>query len=317
MTIREIGLSWFRGAAETVVLDANGRSVVVYGANGSGKSSFVDAIEYVLCDGRVKHLAHEYSGKRQEKGLPNTHMPKDEHASLHVVLTDKSEVRIAIQRDGRSSRTEKGTPPVTSWDYRRTVLRQHEVSGFIHGTKADKYSALLPLLGLDSLERMTGNLNSLADTVSEEAHLVANRSKLRRIAEQRTETFASQSDPAIAEIIERLHAEYCPGRTATTDPAARCKELAPALRARIDASSDELRCHVALQALGSISLASHIGTIREANARFAKEAEPLVRERVEVLTSARAFAGRLGSREEVVCPACGRSVEVGSFRDHV
>ena len=77
MRLERIDLSWFRGAADPVALEADCKSVVVYGQNGSGKSSFVDAIEYLLRDGRVGHLSHEYSGKRQEKGLPNTHTPKD------------------------------------------------------------------------------------------------------------------------------------------------------------------------------------------------------------------------------------------------
>jgi AAA15 family ATPase/GTPase len=48
--------------------------MVVYGVNGSGKSSFVDAVEYVLKDGKVGHLAHEYSGKRRKRlSLTRTH----------------------------------------------------------------------------------------------------------------------------------------------------------------------------------------------------------------------------------------------------
>jgi chromosome segregation ATPase len=64
MRVRSIELSWFRGAAEPVALELDGKSMVVYGANGAGKSSFVDAVEYVLKNGRIEHLAHEYSGKR-------------------------------------------------------------------------------------------------------------------------------------------------------------------------------------------------------------------------------------------------------------
>ena len=68
MHIETIGLSWFRAAADNVVMDTGSKSVVIYGANGSGKSTFPDAIEYLVADGRIEHLAHEYSGHRQEKG---------------------------------------------------------------------------------------------------------------------------------------------------------------------------------------------------------------------------------------------------------
>jgi chromosome segregation ATPase len=48
MRIEAIELSWFRGAADPVVLDLKSKSVLVYGDNGAGKSSFVDAVEYVI-----------------------------------------------------------------------------------------------------------------------------------------------------------------------------------------------------------------------------------------------------------------------------
>ena len=43
MRIEAITLSWFRGAAENAALDTGSKRVVIYGANGSGKSTFADA----------------------------------------------------------------------------------------------------------------------------------------------------------------------------------------------------------------------------------------------------------------------------------
>ena len=58
MRIKAIRLSWFRGAADPVSLEPNCRSMAVYGMNGAGKSSFVDAVEYAVGAGRIGHLAH-------------------------------------------------------------------------------------------------------------------------------------------------------------------------------------------------------------------------------------------------------------------
>ena len=88
MRIKAITLSWFRGAADPVSLELDCKSMVVYGENGSGKSSFVDAIEYVLNDGRIMHLAHEYSGKHQERGVLNTHKPQDRKAEVRIKFKD-------------------------------------------------------------------------------------------------------------------------------------------------------------------------------------------------------------------------------------
>ena len=39
--------------------------MVVYGLNGSGKSSFVDAVEYVLKDGKIGHLLDAFEQSKK------------------------------------------------------------------------------------------------------------------------------------------------------------------------------------------------------------------------------------------------------------
>lgn len=103
MRIDTITLSWFRGAAQHAVLDTGSKSVVVYGANGSGKSTFADAIEYLVQGGKIEHLKHEYSGSRQEKGIRNTHAPPNEATTITVRFEGGDSVRAEIAPDGRLS----------------------------------------------------------------------------------------------------------------------------------------------------------------------------------------------------------------------
>ena len=102
MRLSEVSLSWFRGAADAASLPPKCKSIVVYGCNGSGKSSFVDAIEYAL-RGRVLHLAHEYSGKHQERALLNTHRPPSQKASIRITFADKSTRTITIDKAGAAT----------------------------------------------------------------------------------------------------------------------------------------------------------------------------------------------------------------------
>ncbi len=104
-------------------MDPDCKSMVVYGVNGSGKSSFVDAIEYALNDSRIGHLAHEYSGKKQELAVPNTHKPSGVKTEFSIKFCDNSEVKTEIKSDGLT----KSSGTIIGWDYRRTVLRQDEV----------------------------------------------------------------------------------------------------------------------------------------------------------------------------------------------
>lgn len=317
MRIKAIRLSWFRGAADPVSLEPGCKSMVVYGANGSGKSSFADAVEYVLNDGKIGHLAHEYSGKRQEKAVPNTHKPEGRKTELSITFKDDSELKVEIQKDGSWTKSGGEAAAMGTWDYQRTVLRQHEVAAFIHDTKGGKYSALLPLLGLQQMEVAAENLRQLGKSVEEEATLRETKASLKTVEAKRKSIFDADSHAQILARVEELHAAYCADKAATTDALSRCKELKTALDARIAESSADQRKHVALQDAAALDLKSHVDAVRAASAKLAGAVEPLITEKLEVLQSTGAFVDRLGDAEEVKCPACGRSISADAFQAHV
>jgi recombinational DNA repair ATPase RecF len=317
MRIKAIELSWFRGAADPVALDPGGRSMVVYGMNGSGKSSFVDAVEHVLHDGKIEHLAHQYSGRRQEKAVPNTHTPHDQKTELTIRFIDNSELRTEIQRDGSYARSGAEAIAMPTWEYRRTVLRQHEVAEFIQSTKGDKYSALLPLLGLHPMESAAENLRQLTRTIEGVSKLSEARVFLGEVEAKREAAFGSETDEQILKKIEKLHAKYCPNKTATKDTLSRCKELISALDTRIEKSSADQRRHIAIQDVAALDLKGHIDAVRDASGKLAGAAEPLITEKLEILQATGTFTKKLGDETEVICPACGRAIPVDAFQAHV
>ncbi len=317
MRIKSIQLSWFRGAADPVSLELDCKSMVVYGVNGSGKSSFVDAVEYVLNNGRIGHLAHEYSGKHQEKAVPNTHKPQGRRTELRIKFKDDSEIKTVIAQDGSSTNSGAEVIAMQIWDYRRTVLRQAEVAAFIHHTKGDKYSALLPLLGLHHMELAAENLRQLAKSVEEQSKLRETKITLKEVETKRKAVFGTESDDQILTKIQVLHATYCADKAATKDALSRCKELKTALDTRITGSSVDQRRHVILQDAAALDLKGHVDAVRIASGKLAGAVEPLIVEKLEVLQSAGAFVDKLGDEKEVKCPACGRSISIDAFRAHV
>lgn len=317
MRIKAIQLSWFRGAADPVSIEPNCKSMVVYGVNGSGKSSFVDAVEYVLNDGKIGHLAHIYSGKRQEKAIPNTHKPQGRKIELRIKFKDNSELKTEITQDGSPTSSGAEAVAMPSWDYRRTVLRQDEVGEFIHDTKGGKYSALLPLLGLHHMEVAVENLRQLAKSVTEQSKLREIKVMLKQVETKRKATFGTDSDEQILAKISKLHAMYCTDKVITTDALSRCKELKTALDTRIAGSSADQRRHIALQGAAELDLEGHVGAVRSACVKLAGAAEPLIAQRLDVLHSTGVFVDKLGDEKEVKCPACGQLVAVDAFQAHV
>jgi DNA repair exonuclease SbcCD ATPase subunit len=316
MRIKSIKLTWFRGAADTISLDTTVKSMVVYGENGSGKSSFVDAVEFILNNGKIGHLSHEYSGRHQEKGIINTKTPKNRKTELRIEFEDGSELTTEIKRTGTFKSSGAETAAMATWDYRRTVLRQDEVAAFIASTKGVKYSALLPLLGLSRMEIAAENLHRLAKTIEQQYSVKSIRDRLKELEAKRDKAFLSLTDDQILDRIQTIHATYC-RNSLTTDPVARCDETRQSIHDRISAFSDDQKKHLILKEVASLDFKDQLAEVRSANSRIAGGAEPHLRERLEVIQSALPFAAKLGEEKQVDCPACGQSITVELFSAHL
>ena len=317
MRITSIELAWFRGAADPVSLELNSKSMVIYGANGSGKSSFVDAIEYVLNSGIIEHLKNEYSGTRQVKALPNTHRPQGGRTYLGFKFKDKSAFTIDFASNGSSESSGGQDMAMANWEYRQTVLRQDEISKFIHDTKGGKYSALLPLFGLQGMEFSAENFRKLAQAVESESKLGQKVSQLNEVERLRKETFETQDYEEIVDLIHNLYVEYCEENPAISDPLALCNELDKAIDNQIGNYSADNQQHIFLREVATSSLEANVQAVRAFSVDLAGSLEPHITEQLGVLGSATLFVDSLVGIDIVDCPACGQSISVDAFRQHV
>ena len=317
MRIKSIELAWFRGAAAPVSLDLNCRSMVVYGENGSGKSSFIDAVEYVLKKGSIEHLKTEYSGSNQVNAIPNTHKPEGGKTALRVKFEDDSELNVDFSSNGSSKNSGTQGIAMGEWEYRQTVLRQAEVSEFVHDTKGKKYSALLPLFGLHKMEFAAENLRKLAKHIETESGLNEKKSKLKQVENIRKDVFGTQNHEQIVEAIDNLHSEYCEDNSTTNDALSRCNELEIAIDNRIKGYSADNQRHVFLKGLTELNLKSHVDAVRTASARLAGSLDPHIAEKLAVLQPAGLFVDGLKDTEIVECPACGQTITVDAYREHI
>lgn len=316
MRFKSITLSWFRGAADPVVLDTGLKSIVVYGQNGSGKSCFVDAVEYAVNSGKISHLSHEYSGTKQEKGVRNTHTPNGTSSDFSITFKDDTEIKIVIAPNGSHTRSGTATLDIGAWDYRRTVLRQDEIARFIASSKGSKYSDLLPLLGLHDLEIAAENVRQLIKTTEKESKLGEKRGAAGVIAAKRKQTFGDATDAEIIEQVGSLHKKCC-SASPTLDPLEQCDEIIAALNARIASLSAENQRHLLLKSIGDQDLASLVGAVREMSGKLAGSVEPLIAEKLEVLQAAAVYARKLVDGESIGCPACGQKISPPDFKAHV
>ena len=317
MRIKSIELAWFRGAATPVALEPNGKSMVVYGDNGSGKSSFVDAVEYVVNNNGIAHLKNEYSGSHLVKAIPNTHKAASDKTTLKFQFRDDSQLNVEFRANGSSKLSGADHIGMPNWQHRQTVLKQDEVSRFIHDRKGDKYSALLPLLGLTAMESAAENLHKLKRLMEVGPNIVGNKNKLKQMEQRQIETFGSQANDDILRAVDILYREYCGNDRTASDRMSRSDELITAIDSRIQEYTATDRLQVLLMKVAETKLADHVRAVRGSGVQLASSMDSLIGEKLAILKSADDFTKRLTATENVECPACGQNITVDAFREHI
>ncbi len=315
MRLQSIELQWFRGGAAHAELPLNGKSTVVFGPNGSGKSSFVDGLEVLLCRGRVDHLSHEYAGRNQENGLINTARPDGQETAVRATLADGSSEKLTW-RTGAPVHSRDGATPM-GWEYRRTALRQEDLKVFITAAKREKYSAIVPLLGLSRLETMADNLHQLVAAIDRNGDLQKLRGKVEEAEARRREAFGDADGGQLRARLGELRAAYVPEKPQEGLVKTLVDVLA-AINIQSGSASAEQRQATAIAEIGSSDLGKKLAKVDDWAARISDVAAPLIKERLDVLAAADRFAAADGDAVgSMHCPACGLELPVDDFRTHI
>jgi len=320
MRIKEIELSWFRGAGESIRLQTQFKSVVIYGANGSGKSSFADALEYLIADGRIGHLSHEYSGRRQEKGVRNTHTPDEMPSIIKLEFEDGSKVQAIIREDGTfsiQSDPESLIAEIQNWDLERFILRQDELANFICMSKGQKYSVLLPLLGLEHFEHAAENLRQLQMAIEEMSGLAEKRQRQRDIAEEAKDVLEELDIESVMDVLSDLGDTYLDPPVPSTFKGL-IEALQQSISERIETAEPEQRRHLLIQQVQQEGLKDKFAKLIQAEEKASMAFDSLLDRRIAVLEPTSTYLDAVEPKEgEIKCPACGQKIDALTFANHV
>lgn len=140
-------------------------SLAIYGKNGTGKSSIVDAWEW-LYDYKIHHLAREGAG---EKDYP--HKDTDGSNSYIELIFDEGINDIKFQYNRR-----RITQPTVAGDYndlREKIphpchLRYRDLQRFVYFSKAEKYEYLARYLGFETALIIQNNLRTYSNALQAE-----------------------------------------------------------------------------------------------------------------------------------------------------
>ncbi len=156
--IRMVRMQAFRGVAESLEIDLarTGRSLVVFGGNGTGKSTIADALELYF-RGSIEFLSREgrRSGVRHAGALP------DVATEVTVVTTGAL--------GGMATQTEAAAPAVREAARQdQFLLRGRDLARFVESSKGEKWKALAEILGLHELDALRLDLQRCRNALKDE-----------------------------------------------------------------------------------------------------------------------------------------------------
>jgi len=163
MKVKSLEISGFRGIRKNINLDlSSDKSVLIYGDNGSGKSSIADAFEWFYYD-KIKHLTSEEIDIKGITALRNIFLSDEEDAYCDLKCSDS-------KYDSRKRLFLKKSKPVsehsnTSQDFKdylsvslkeNLILRYKDLLRFILFTKAQKLEEISQIIGFSEVSKVKG-----------------------------------------------------------------------------------------------------------------------------------------------------------------
>lgn len=160
--IDRIEVEGFRGITNSCTLPLEGKSLLLFGENGTGKSSFVDALER-LFTGKVSTLEGRM-GVSTERHGPN--IRSSSPSKIYVRFTDGSEFILGIDVE---------LLPMPLKDYLSAaqeplyILRRRQILDFIESKPQERYELLRPFLPLTEAEEREAALRGAFQKAEDEA----------------------------------------------------------------------------------------------------------------------------------------------------
>ena len=293
--LQRLAMHSFRGIPSEMTIDfGDGDSTVVYGDNGTGKSTIADALEWYFT-GEIELLSHE--GRQ--------------HAVRYVGGGDEGVTSVEVLTSGTLGGTvvfpDERTPDMFGALRRETfLLRGRTLADFINKTKTEKWKALVEILGLDAIESLREDLQRARNDLRKTSKAAEEEARVYRRA------LSSDAGTVTEESILANLLQIC-GMLRVTPPQSLDQVVEPSwitaavgASASVSASSDRDNLLAAINALGPPEFDREVFAAWNALASSDRAHQlpraSLVREAKRLLEAESIEAGR--------CPLCGQKVDL-------
>ncbi|GAN32814.1 MAG: DUF2813 domain-containing protein [Candidatus Brocadia sp. AMX2] len=178
MKLKSLEISGFRGIRKDISIDLDSsRSILIYGDNGSGKSSIADAFEWFYYD-KIEHLSSEEIGTKGVSALRNIFLSDSNDAYVELNYSDSkcdSRKRLFYKKSKLTSEYSNASQNFN--DYLTTslkenlILRYKDLLRFILSTKAEKLEEISQIIGFSEVSKIKGILKKAVNDLKKELKL--------------------------------------------------------------------------------------------------------------------------------------------------
>jgi len=153
MKIKKLEISGLRGVKQELTLELSGKSALIYGDNGAGKSTISDAIEWYYRD-KVEHLKGEEIGRSGIEALRHIDLSNEYDATTSIHLSDDSltsKKSLSVSKSKLVASHSNGSDKFKSYldesSDENLILQYRELTTFILATKKDRLATLSAIIG--------------------------------------------------------------------------------------------------------------------------------------------------------------------------
>lgn len=158
MKIKSFEIKGLRGIKDSLRINLEGKSLLLHGDNGSGKSSITDSFEWFYRD-KIDHLACEEIDKRGGvTALRNVHLSeKDESYFLMNFANSSYDSKKHINQDcviGQSNNSDEFKKYITDSLNENLILRYADLSAFVLSSKTERLNTFSKVIGLYEIDKV-------------------------------------------------------------------------------------------------------------------------------------------------------------------
>jgi chromosome segregation ATPase len=170
--INNITIKGIRGAKNSFELPLNGKSILLYGDNGTGKSSISDSIEWFYTD-KVSHLSGNEIDLKD--ALRNSTLDESEISEVEISFNKKSidsSKSLFVKRSKLTSDFSNSSDEFNKYiddsESENILLRYQYLTDFIDNTKGEKLKYLSDIIGFSEVTKKKEVLQKSYNSIKSE-----------------------------------------------------------------------------------------------------------------------------------------------------